>query len=330
MDLRDMIKAVDITCISDSESTILDANEFVSRRDIQHTDYIVSLGCLMKELLIVIEFKDNIDLQSITLHSLLATSKTKNQLSAPKTIHICHVNTLYISLDDIEKVKPAQSIDCTPDQLNQGQTIHLQQFEGTKYVAIYIPSNQKDTEYTYLNGIAFTGHCSNKQNENANKPISDDHKQDGANASISDSYIITVHFDDQQFDYPLMSNPDDWDEDTTADVYHNLLQSIRNKFSLQSEFALFEDIGGTHMELDDMDDILSSFNGIYGANKVLHLFIHSQESKKVNRFKIMVDKGSSFFEWIPPNTESDDEKQWQSHWDALLNEIAKRYNFNRD
>eukprot|EP01084_Bolivina_argentea_P182731 315410_1 len=62
---------------------------------------------------------------------------------------------------------------------------------------------------------------------------------------------------------------------------------------------------------------------------VLHLFIR-QESQNANQFKIMVDDGSSFFEWIPPNAETDDEKEWESNYDALLNDIAKRYNFDKN
>eukprot|EP01083_Nonionella_stella_P318737 1166548_1 len=182
MDLRDMIEAVDISFISHSESTILDEEEFVSRRDILHTDYIVSF--VMTRLLILIEFKGNIDLQSITLYALSRTSRTDIELSAPKTVHICHIDTLDLTLDDIKKVKPTQSVDCAPNQLNKGQTIHLKAFEGIKYVAIYIASNHGTGGryyHTYLNGIAFTGHYNKKPSENdANKPTSDDLKQEDA------------------------------------------------------------------------------------------------------------------------------------------------------
>eukprot|EP01083_Nonionella_stella_P071397 191728_1 len=142
-----------------------------------------------------------------------------------------------------------------------------------------------------------------------------------------DQYVITVHFGDQQFDYPLTSNPEDWDEV----IYQDLVQTIRTKFNLQSEFALFEDVGGSRLDIDDEDDILSSFDDIVGTKgmKVLHLVIQT-EQPKANQFKIMVDNGSSFFEWIPPNTQTEDEKEWQSNYDALVNEIATRYEFNQN
>eukprot|EP01083_Nonionella_stella_P225646 801990_1 len=152
-----------------------------------------------------------------------------------------------------------------------------------------------------------------------------------------DRYVITLHFGDQKFDYPLTGAPDDWNED----IYTDLVQTIRDKFNLQSEFALYEDCGGSHVDMDGMDDIADSFDETDDISKampdmvdskglnVLHLFIR-QESQNANQFKIMVDDGSSFFEWIPPNAETDDEKEWESNYDALLNDIAKRYNFDKN
>eukprot|EP01083_Nonionella_stella_P078260 214060_1 len=49
-----------------------------------------------------------------------------------------------------------------------------------------------------------------------------------------DRYVIKVHFGDKKFDYPLTGTPEEWDEDN----YTDLVQTIRDKFNLQSEFAL--------------------------------------------------------------------------------------------
>eukprot|EP01083_Nonionella_stella_P071396 191727_1 len=143
-----------------------------------------------------------------------------------------------------------------------------------------------------------------------------------------DQFLITVHFEDQQFEYPLTSNPEDCDEE----IYQDLLQIIRTKFNLQSEFALFEDVGGIHVHITEMSDIVDSFDDTDATKgmKVLDLFVETEQGKNVNQFKIMVDNDSSFMEWIPPNTETDDEKEWESNWDALLNDLAKRYNFDKN
>eukprot|EP01083_Nonionella_stella_P119978 359054_1 len=105
-----------------------------------------------------------------------------------------------------------------------------------------------------------------------------------------DQYVITVHFGDQQFDYPLTSNPEDWDEV----IYQDLVQTIRTKFNLQSEFALFEDFGGSHVDIEAMDDISESFDAINSTKgiKVLHLFVET-EPENTNRFKIDATKDES-------------------------------------
>ncbi len=63
-------------------------------------------------------------------------------------------------------------------QLSKGQTTNLQKnaknsikFKKIKHLAIYIESNQNDTEKTYLNGIIFNGTSPKK---NAPKPMDDD------------------------------------------------------------------------------------------------------------------------------------------------------------
>ena len=66
------------------------------------------------------------------------------------------------------------SIQCSAQKLNNGQKINLKNkrktFENTKYLIIYIQSNQNNTNQTYLNGIKFDGSYS-KSPTKSNKSL---------------------------------------------------------------------------------------------------------------------------------------------------------------
>eukprot|EP01084_Bolivina_argentea_P210168 357824_1 len=142
--------------------------------------------------------------------------------------------------------------------------------------------------------------------------------------------IITVHFDGKQFDYQLPQNKEDWNQY----IYNDLQAIIRKTFDLNEEFNLYEDIDGSKVDVDDMDDICSGFddsdndekqenNARSTKKKVLHLFV-----KTTNLFKIIYETQS--FYWIPPKFDGDDEKQWNDNYNILINKIKKQYNMNQD
>eukprot|EP01084_Bolivina_argentea_P008667 16219_1 len=70
-----------------------------------------------------------------------------------------------MNFDNLSSMKPDKSIRCSKKKLKKGQIINLQKksttalkFKKTKYFALYIQSNQNNTESTYINSMQFTGH----------------------------------------------------------------------------------------------------------------------------------------------------------------------------
>eukprot|EP01084_Bolivina_argentea_P160389 279301_1 len=114
-----------------------------------------------EELLILIEFKHLVSLKLIKIYAL---NNDHNDASAPKQINIYKLNNLNINFDDMQVLFPDTSIKCATKKLKKGQSIKLQKqsknilkFKQTKYLAIYIASNQLNTVNTYINSIEFKG-----------------------------------------------------------------------------------------------------------------------------------------------------------------------------
>ena len=55
--------------------------------------------------------------------------------------------------------------------------------------------------------------------------------------------------------HKLTSNIDSWNNDD----YINLIEAIKKKFNLYVKFSLYEDLQGDTIDIDDMDDIMNSF-----------------------------------------------------------------------
>ena len=67
--------------------------------------------------------------------------------------------------------------------------------------------------------------------------------------------MIKVHHNDKEFRYKLEKSGDEWENDD----YLNLIKAIKNEFNLNDEFTLYKNDNGKHIEIDDMDDIIGSF-----------------------------------------------------------------------
>ena len=74
--------------------------------------------------------------------------------------NIYKLQNMNINFNDIESLKIQKSIKCNLKKLLKGQSIKLQSnsklailFEHVEYLAIYIKSNQNDTERTIINAI---------------------------------------------------------------------------------------------------------------------------------------------------------------------------------
>eukprot|EP01084_Bolivina_argentea_P256934 432755_1 len=156
MDLKQLIVTSIVLNINDEESTI-SPKQLVSK-PASNDQFIVSDAD--EEILILIKFSKVVRLRNIKIH---ATSQQANETrSPPKLIHVYKTKHLNLNFDDVQMMKPDRKVSCKPKKLDIGQTINLHnnsknavKFSKVEYLAVYILSNQNDTEQTYLSGITF-------------------------------------------------------------------------------------------------------------------------------------------------------------------------------
>eukprot|EP01084_Bolivina_argentea_P057638 105289_1 len=149
----------------DKHKSTISANELISNKQIAHNSHIISE--VDEELLILIQFTKIINLQRI---ELFECSNHKNDAlrdaSAPKEIRVYKIKHTNINFQDIQSINPdhssvlkqKKSKNVILHKLNlQKNPQNAVKFKTIKCLAIYIPSNQLNTEKTYLNGIKLLG-----------------------------------------------------------------------------------------------------------------------------------------------------------------------------
>eukprot|EP01083_Nonionella_stella_P267635 904179_1 len=167
MDLNKQVKTIQILNIDEDESSLLSGQSlFENSTQLDENSYVLS--DVDEELIILVEFKQATDVQSVKLFALsdidFDISDSDEDPSAPKRVHVLLIDNLSKDFEDIKSMKPDKTAKCSIKSLSKGQTISLQKttktalkFKKTRYLAIYIESNQNDTEKTYLNGLRFQG-----------------------------------------------------------------------------------------------------------------------------------------------------------------------------
>eukprot|EP01084_Bolivina_argentea_P008668 16220_1 len=161
----------------DREHSTLSESEFIQQNviNIHSNNYIVSDAD--EELLILVEFHTDIDLESIIFYAFPETKNEDNDdnsdnaldidMSPPKLINIYKSNNINISFDDLNSIKPNKTITCRNKKLIKGQVTNLKtcknavKFGKTRYLVIYIKSNQNESEVTYVNGIILVKNAHN-------------------------------------------------------------------------------------------------------------------------------------------------------------------------
>ena len=141
--------------LSLKESTI-SVQKFPKIENVNQALYLVSDAD--EELLIMVEFRQEIDLQSVTFHAL--QSPKEEEYGAPKDIALYRVDSLNKDFDDIEYLKGGAKLVGKKEKLSKGQKCSLKTkaiFRGVNKLIIYISSNINGTEQTYLNKIDFKG-----------------------------------------------------------------------------------------------------------------------------------------------------------------------------
>ncbi|XP_064596138.1 thioredoxin-like protein 1 [Liolophura sinensis] len=94
--------------------------------------------------------------QAVKLHSLqLLAPEDKG----PKTIKIFINQPHTLDFDQCENMEPLQKFDLTPDDMKEGATIGLRyvKYQNVQTVTIFVKDNQKGTETTQIDYIAFIG-----------------------------------------------------------------------------------------------------------------------------------------------------------------------------
>ncbi len=156
------------TLNADKENSTISGEQLIENKSINSESFIVS--DVDEELLILIQFKTEIDLKSIKIYSLKNTINNINETddsidaSQPKQINIYALDNINVSFNDLSEMKCDKTINCNIKKLEKGQNINLQKtsknaikFNKIKYLSIYIKTNQNDSENTFINAIKLKG-----------------------------------------------------------------------------------------------------------------------------------------------------------------------------
>jgi len=185
-----LIQTIRVLNRSDEDSTISDT-AFGANTNPNAAQFIKSDSD--EELLILVEFKEDIDLETISFHACLpAESKTNggdaedeededededsddddhSGFSAPKKIFLYKVESLNKDFEDALGMKADVKVTCDATKLGKhsGHVLNLKKkgktaikFRKCSKIMIFIASNQDDKDQTYISGIKFTGNVSPK------------------------------------------------------------------------------------------------------------------------------------------------------------------------
>eukprot|EP01084_Bolivina_argentea_P050109 92127_1 len=149
--MHSLIKTIIVLNVDKEESTL--SADKIATSNVNDQSFIVSDAD--EELLILVEFNEIICLKSIKIYAL---PHDNTDSSPPKKVNVYKLDNLNKDFSDFNNKAPNISIQCINKRLTKGQKINLNnifKFKKTKYMAIYIKSNQNDTETTFLSGITF-------------------------------------------------------------------------------------------------------------------------------------------------------------------------------
>eukprot|EP01084_Bolivina_argentea_P264755 448585_1 len=196
-----------VDCISilniDNEKSTISSQQLITNEPINDEQYIVS--DTDEELLILIQFVKEIELKSIKIHYVQnSVNKIVDEdidISGPKDVLIYKILDLNINFDDLLSIQPDKSIKCNIKKLEKGQNISLQKtsksaikFKKIKYLAIYVKTNQKNTENTIINGIKFKINAENNNNskEIVSNFISNESKEEQDSTYLQSQNIVKM------------------------------------------------------------------------------------------------------------------------------------------
>eukprot|EP01084_Bolivina_argentea_P052484 96422_1 len=169
----DLIKTCQVLNVEEKEST-LSVTDFAFKQISSDKSYIISDAA--KHLLIIIQFKEIINLQYIKICPIVTQTKITsmqfgNRISGPKEIHLYANIDSSIDVESLNSKEPNRYFICSPNVLKHGQDISVKTsitFHNIKSLAIHIKTNQKGTDQTCVGNIEFVG-IQKKKQETDNK-----------------------------------------------------------------------------------------------------------------------------------------------------------------
>ena len=284
--MHPLIETVNVLNVEEDESTL--GTDKIITDNIDKNSFIVSDAD--EELLILIEFPREVHLEWIKLHALPHDdSQDANDVSAPKNVSIYKLSDLNKQFEDFDDIEADKEVVCKQKKLKKGQIIKLDtaktiKFNKTKYFAIYIKSNQNDTESTYLNGISF------KINNTVN-----DFGYDDTNSK-------TMQELDKLTDEWSVSEVSNTNNNNDVSEVHNIdipLNSIRNRSTMcvLSECSILKRIipklksyhefvnnqNNSTTDVEDISDVIYGNDDNYSSINLINDYIH-----------LLMDHGNDF------------------------------------
>jgi len=186
--LNDLVQTIRVLNRSDAESTISD-QAFGANTKPDAAHFIKSDSD--EELLLLIEFRENVNLETVSFHALPPESKEDAaaddedpddddnddddeddaDCSAPKNVSLFKVESLNKDFSDAQDAKPDVKVVCDSKQLAspKGHVVNLKKrgntaikFRNCSKIMVFVASNQLETEQTFISGLRFTGNSSAK------------------------------------------------------------------------------------------------------------------------------------------------------------------------
>eukprot|EP01083_Nonionella_stella_P125063 378076_1 len=161
MNLEPFVNTLNILNYNKDDSTISHIYQTLLTSDTAKSDSYIVSNC-DEEILFLIEFSQQIELDTMIIHALPSTRRTR--LSRPHVIHIYKSDNISLSFDDVSSMKPDKSIECEVNGLREGQTVTFSndiqtaiKFKKVRCLVIYVKSNQDGIKRTFLNGITMKG-----------------------------------------------------------------------------------------------------------------------------------------------------------------------------
>ena len=291
MNLSSYIQTLNILNLDINQSQAI--HDFKSPQTANFDSYIISDAD--EEMLLLVEFKEIVNLQSIKFLALSTTQQKLNEddidASPPKLIHIYKTENININFDDISSIKPDVSIQCKSNKLSnskKGQMIKLQKqsknvpkFKKVKYLVIYIQSNQNDVELTYFNRMEFVGSAGPKD-------VIKKHEKNEALSKLHDELMKGTYIHSQVHNYvhKCTSNKNNLCDCHTTDIF---IKSIDSSYLLQQsrdeESKNADDEKQCDLKECDLKQC-KAFRNISVTLQKYHKYIISQQEANVNEANV--------------------------------------------